>query len=72
MGRLQCKFRCALDISGDWETHGAAQKVLQLLVLEYSLVDRFRKTNGNEIIFTWGRQNSQYRLDRVYVLIIIY
>ena len=57
----------ALDRSGDCEHQGAAQKVLQLLVLEYSLVDSFRKTNGNEIMFTWGREYSCSRLDRIYV-----
>ena len=40
--------------------------MLQLLVLEYSLVDSLRKNNGNEIMFSWGTENSCYRLDRVY------
>ena len=66
-GDFNVTLDAALDRSGDCEHQGAAQKVLQLLVLEYSLVDSFRKTNGNEIMFTWGRENSCSRLDRVYV-----
>ena len=56
-----------LDRSGDCEPLSAALKRITTTFLEYSLVDSFRKTNGNEIIFTWGRENSHSRLDRVYV-----
>ena len=57
----------SLDRSGDRESQVEPQRVLQLLVLEYSLIDSFRRTNGNEIIFTWSRDNSCSRLDRIYV-----
>ena len=64
-------FNVTLDVSldrlGDYEPHSTVQKVLELLGLEYSLVGSFRKTNGNEIMFTWGRENSHSRLDVVYV-----
>ena len=55
-----------LDRSGDRESHPESQRALQLLILEHSLVDSFRKTNGNEIMFTWSRDNSVSRLDRIY------
>ena len=57
----------SLDRSGDHESHVASQNALQLLILEHSLIDTFRKTNGNEIMFTWSRDNSCSRLDRVYI-----
>ena len=57
----------SLDRSGDHESHVASQNALKLLILEHSLIDTFRKTNGNEIMFTWSRDNSCSRLDRVYI-----
>ena len=66
-GDFNVTLDAALNRSGDCEPEGAAQKVLTILILEYSLVDSFRKTNGNEIMFILGRENSCSRLDRVYV-----